>query len=357
MATVTITLIPDLDTWTTGDAPIEVQLSAEISPGDQVLWESSGGTFSDRFATPAFFTPNNATKSITITGNRVNRYDSISSNGTLIPYGTQGGYGKDSGALAWNTWYVMDYPVSTGTGVTAFFEQEPVDNTSEKAMGFITNANFPDPKLVGGIGAAFEHAWHLSTDGTAVPRKLGTALSSPVTYKAGDRFRVTLKDTQAIYTLNGNIIAIGERVTSALLYAYNSWKSIGGHFDNVSYLTDAANQAFDTVAVTGLFPLQPNYTYEISTDVGILTSPAIDGTEKRRKKSKERRVYNLQFNDRPYSEYQQVLAFWNAHEKHEKFVYYDIDMAEALIMRFDAPLGINVLGTSNIEIKAVLKEV
>jgi hypothetical protein len=355
MAGLSITLTPDIDSWTTGDAPIQVEVSGEIASGDQPFWESDGGTFDDRFTSPTYFTPNNGTKQIKITGYRVNRFDASGSVGSVDDYGTTGGKGKASGALAWDTWWLFSYYVDIG--VTAFFEQEAVDNISEKAMGFISNSNYPNPTTVSGVGTSFEHAWHLYADGTAVPRRMGVSLSTPVAYKTNDRFRVTLKGSQAIYMLNGNVVAVGERVNSVSLYAYNSWKSVGGYFNNVSYLTDDVNMDSDYVSVTGLFPVQPNFTYSTSTDVGILSSVAVDGTEKRRRKTKARKTIDLQFNERPYFEYQQILDFWNAHEKHERFVYKDLVLDESYIVRFNAPLTVTVLGANNVSVRATLQEV
>jgi hypothetical protein len=275
-----------------------------------------------------------------------------------VSFGTTGGWGKVSGsASAWDVWATMQHPLPTGTGTMGFFEEEPVNNTTEKAMGFISNSNNGNPNTIGAVGSAFEHSWHMYADGTAVPRRLGAVLATPVPYKANDKFRITLSGTQALYSINGIIIATAERVTSVFLYAYSTWKSLNNYFTNVSYLATDANQGSASVSVTGLFPIQPNYTYSYSSDIIMISSAAIDGTEKRRKKSRDRKTLSLDFRERPYFEYQQLMDFWNAHEKHEKFVYRDLVLDESYVMRFETSLGINILGTDSVDIRATLREV
>src|SRR6185369_14651152 len=112
---------------------------------------------------------------------------------------------------------------------------------------------------------------------------------------------------------------------------------------SVNFFTDSGNEGTKTIGVTGLFPVQPNYTYELSSDNTTLSSYAEDGSATFRKKGNQKRGLSLQFNERPYVEYLMISNFWKAHEKHERFLYQDLVFNDMYVMRFDAGLRVNVV--------------
>lgn len=351
---VAINLTPNVSTYTYGDPSIATSMSGGTAPS--YLWESNSGVFSDKYAATPSFTPNNATKIVSIIGRFV--YRSLSAgfagSGSVGAYGINGGLTKTGGSSA--AWDAQWGGVTVPVGATAFFEFTAVATNKEKAGGFFTNSLYRDPTTVHATNAV-QLAWHLYGNGTAVPRKLGTALATTVVYKSGDVFRVSIEGSKAVFYLNGVAVATTS-LPSGTLYPVALFKTVGSIIDNPSFLDNAAvNEGVTTLSVVGLLPVQPNYTYDVTEDNNTLVSVAEDGTSTFRIKSKAKKSLNLQFIERPFSEYQQLADFWRAHQRHEKFFYLDVIYNDIYLMRFDSPLRTAVQAPDSITIQLTLKEV
>lgn len=354
-----ITLTPNITTYVQGDAPITVSMGAGSGSNTSVLWESNNGTFADKYAATTTFTPNNASKLTSIIGRRVNRTIAVNSTNILASGGYLAwGKGASGTENTWDTflWFDnwFDATIPTATGMF----QATADDLGEKAIGF-NNTGVLNPETVGTATTSMAYTWHLQKTGLATPRHFGTSIATPVPYKVGSVFKLEVTTTAVNYYIDGVWIASAPRINTgfwAVMTFKNNWSwwSMASWLNKQVY-PDLEGTAY--ITVSGLFPLQPNYTYNQSTDVGIITSTAIDGSEKRRRKTKQRKTINLQFTERPYSEYKLLADFWKAHEKHEKFVFQDLVLGESYTMRFDAPLSTNMKGPDTVDIQATLREV
>lgn len=255
---------------------------------------------------------------------------------------------------AWDAYAFFSDP---WTSNNVFYEASPVDISTEKAIGFVNNSAYINPDTTNANpDLTFVLCWHMLPNGTAVPKKAGSALANPIIYKSEDLFRITLTPTVATFTLNGVTVATTIIPTASSLYAINALKTVGAIVNDPSYFIDPNNVGIKSLSVTGIFPVQPNYTYELSSDNNTLSSIAEDGSGYFRKKGGQKRVLSLQFNERPYSEYLQISQFWKYHEKHEKFIYQDVVLSDNYIMRFDAGLRTNVLAPDSITMQITLRE-
>jgi hypothetical protein len=353
---ITVTLTPNVTSYVYGEPAINVSILGQgnATTGPNYLWESNSGTFVDKFAGSTNFTPNNATSVVNIIGRRVKHFNAASAPNAAA-FGANGGYQKIGGSTtAWDAGLWHDTSL---TAYPSFYEFEPVEVNTEKAGGFFTNGTYLDPTVVNANpNVTFTFNWHLLANGTAVPRKAGVALASPVIYKVGDIFRVTVEVSKVVYTLNNIVVATTTRPVTDPLWAVGSIKTVGGTINNPSFFHDPTNEGLKTLSVTGLFPVQPNYSYELAADTNTLTSLAEDGSGTFRKKGNQKRAMSLQFNERPYTEYKLIYDFWRAHEKHEKFIYQDLVFNDVYIMRFEAGLRSNVIAPDSITIQITLKE-
>ncbi len=355
-----ITLTPDVTTYLQGDAPISVSMGAGASNYTYALWESDSGTFLNKYADTTTFTPNNATKSTKIIGRRVNRVaSSNSSNLSSADAGLTFGKTTAGADYAWDTFMWFANPIDGLNAASTGFLQAVAVDLNEKTMGF-GNTTQLNPETVGTMTTSIAYCWHLQSTGLATPRHLGALIASPVTYKVGSVFKIELTTAAVNYYVDGIWIASAPRLLMTSYYAMYtfyerySWWTMASYLNDLTY-TNAEGSRI--LGVTGLFPVQPNYSYNASSDVTIITSAALDGSEKRRKKSKVRTMLNLQFVERPDWEYRLIADFWSAHEKHQRFVYQDIVLGESYIMRFEAPLSVNMRSANTIDIQATLREV
>jgi hypothetical protein len=354
-----ISLTPNVPTFIQGDAPISVSMGAGGTNNSYPLWESNSGTFDDKYAATTNFTPHNATKTVSIIGRRVNRIAaSNSANIWSNGGGVEWGKGLSGTNHTWDTFVTLADYLNVPIGHTGFFQAQTLDIT-EKSIAF-SNSGELNPEIVGNSSNSVAYAWHLQANGLATPRTFGNMITEPVPYKIGTIFKVEITLSVVNYYVDGVWICSAPLVASNGYWAILSFKTTWSWWANASYMNYtvyADAEGIATLNSTGLFPVQPNYPYNISLDVGILASPAIDGSEIRRKKSKERRIFNLQFNERPYFEYQLIADFWKFHEKHERFVFQDLILNESYVVRFDAPLSTNMRGADTVDIQATLKEV
>lgn len=349
-----ITLTPNVTTYILGDSPITVNLAGGNSTtGPDFLWESNSGTFSTRFAASATFTPDNATNITTIIGRRVIHGAPAGSVNT-VAYNTYGVQKSSGSNTAWDAYYTHTPALPTLNG---FYEVEAIELNTEKAAGFLNNSTYINPTTINAdANLTFGLCWHLGSNGTAVPRKAGIALANAITYKAGDKFRITIQPTKALFTCNGITVATTSLPIMTSYYATMSFKTLGAKLDNPSYYSDITNEASASLSVSGLFPVQPNYTYNRDEDNNTLSSIAEDGSGVFRKKGRIKRALSLQFNERPYAEYLTLNNFWKAHEKHQQFIYREFDTGESYIMRFDAGLKVNVQAPDSVTVQVSLKE-
>jgi hypothetical protein len=349
-----LTLTPNVATFIQGDSPITVSLSGgNTTTGPGYFWESNSGTFGDRFIASTSFTPNNATNITSIIGRRV-QHAEVMGTANVSPYGTIGAIKLTGSTTAWDSYVTL----AALPSLNGFYEIEPVETVAEKAMGFLSNTTYADPTLTNAnVNLTFGVSWHMLGNGTAIPRRAGVAVANPVIYKAGDRFRITVQPTKVLYSLNGIVIATIAAISLSAWYPTSSIKTVNGVINNPTYFNDTTNVASATISVSGLFPVEPNYTFERDEDNNTLVSVAEDGSSIFRKKGDIKKSLSLQFNERPYTEYALINDFWKAHEKHNQFIFRDLTMSDSYIMRFDAGLRINVQGPDSVTIQVSLKEV
>jgi hypothetical protein len=348
----TIGFTPDTTTYFTGDAPIVVSLSGTPSVGfNDYFWESNNGVFSSEFVSNPTFTPNNATKNTLVVGRRGLAFlTGIVTPTNFTTYGTNGRRKIAGSANSWDT-------TNSGTGLDGndgFFRVIVQESTTEKAMGLTANSAYADPYLTG--TNSFLLCWHMLANGTAVPRKQGVSLANPVFYKAGDEFRVAVSGTTSSFFINGAKV-VSTTTPSGNLYGEANFKGIGSIFDAPFFTSlPSTNEAIKSLQVWGIFPEQPNYSYEISSDNNTLASLAEDGTATMRLKGGLKKTLALQFTGRPYHEYVTINNFWETHQKHEKFFYRDIDLEKVYLVRFDTGLRVQVEGPDIVTINITLRE-
>lgn len=351
----TLTLTPNVTTFIYGDSPITVSLTGGNSTtGPDFLWESNSGTFADRFVTSTTFTPDNATNITTIIGRRVKHGDGGGS-ANISGYATYGIEKTGGSTTAWDAYF---YHATSLPALAGFYEVEAVTANTETAMGFFSNSAYRDPTTVNAdANLTFALSWHLLSNGTAIPRKAGIALANSVVYKAGDRFRITVETSRILFSINGLVVATTSVPSISAFFPVVSFKTLNSKLNNLSYFHDLTNQASASLSVSGLFPVEPNYTYSRDEDNNTLSSIAEDGSAVFRKKGRIKRSLSLQFNERSFSEYLLISNFWKAHEKHQEFIYREFDTGEVYIMRFDAGLKLNVQAPDSVTVQISLKEI
>jgi hypothetical protein len=357
MATI-ITLSPNVASWSLGDPSITVSLSGgNAGNGSDYLWESNNGTFANKFASSTLFTPRNATKTTTISGKRVYHSSLGGSTGTTT-YGINGGITKVALTSAWDSFAFLVPGVPVASAYPVFYEGSPLEITKEKAIGFLTNSTYSDPTIVDvNPNLTFTLCWHLLSNGTAIPRKQGTALSVPITYKAGDIFRVTLDVSSVTYTINGVVYATTSLPSSATLYPTMTFYSPSATFTDGSYLADPTNDGFTTLNVTGVVPIQANYAYDLTNDNVTIGSLGEDGGNYFRKRGRAKKTLALNFARKSFADYLLLSDFWKAHEKIERFLYKDLVANDVYMMRFESGLQVSIENPDVITIQATLKEI
>jgi hypothetical protein len=354
MATV-ITLTPNVSTWSIGDPLITVSLSGgNAGTGSEYMWETNNGSFSNKFLAAPVLTPKNATKVTTIYGRRV-FHSAYSGTLNVATVGSYGGLTKTSGT---NTWDSFGFQTPNVTAYPSFYEVTAGENNKEKAMGFLANSTYRDPTTVNSNpDLTFCVAWHLLTNGTAIARATGIALSTPIPYKAGDRFRVTLTTSSVSYSINGVVYATTMLPTTSALYPTMSFKTTAASFLDGSYLADPTNDGSTTLNVMGVVPIQANYSYELVNDNITMSSIAEDGGLYFRKRGRVKKALALNFRDKSYADFVLLNDFWKAHERQEIFLYKDLVANETYVMRFESGLQISVEHPDVITIQATLKEI
>lgn len=358
-----ITPTPSIINFLLGDVPISLTLgtSGSLHPN----WATSdGGTFSDRHSETPTFTSKNQTQMVTINGRRVSwggdgagfgwgNVDSASVTGS----GAFGNVTKYAGTSSWAT-PSRAIGNSSDNATETFYEFVTAETNKEKAGGLCTNGSNGDPT---NTSAPFiDFCWHLKTTGMAVARHSGNTVGDEVPYTATDVFKVYKNGLTVYYLINNKVI---RSVTIANqtwnLYPIATFKDVGGTLNSNVFFSDTsqAKQGILTFQLYGVFPEQPNYTYELAPDNKTLSSFAEDGTAVFRKKGELKKVLSLQFISRPYTEYLTINDFWEWHQKHLKFYYRDSIFEKIYRVVHDSGLRIQVIGPDQITINMGLKEV
>jgi hypothetical protein len=352
-----ISLNPNISTWSIGDpSPVVSFSGGNTGTGDMYLWESDNGSFANKFDGGTTFTPKNATKITSITARRVWRinygsYADVAASGTgpSTMARTQGG--ED-----WNAWIHLNTASSNGT--FGWFEFEASETNTERAAGFLSNGAFRDPTIINSdIDSTFSYSFHLYKNSTVIARRGGIALTSPLFYKTGDIFRVVLEATTVNYYINGILVASATRATGNPQYPTMSFYTANSTLVNWSYQQDPDNSGTSFLNVVGVLPINPNYAYELTNDNITATSMAEDGAMFFRKRGNAKKGFSLSFNQRPFTEYDTLAKFWQAHERQEKFIYRDIPNSQSFMVRFESGLQTTIESPDVISIQASLKEI
>lgn len=362
----TVGLTPNVSTFTYGDADIALTLSGG---GSAWLWESNQGVFGTagtftsgdiqygKFSSTPTFRPNNASGVTQIIGRKVSH--AIATGFATYEFtaeGSFGGWKKYTGSNSWDGGFTNGTNLS---GDDIFLQCSTAENNTEKAMGFLANSTYRDPNTVHATNA-FVLCWHMYSNGIAIPRKLGVAQAAPVPYVAGDDFRIHINNTTlvATYYLNGKVVAttLFTGFVNAL-YATLSFKTVNGTLITPSLFTDSStNMGTANLTSFGVFPVQPNFSYDVSFDNKTLISFAEDGSATYRVKSPPKRSINLVFNNRPYSDYVKIYDFWQAHQKHIQFYYVDYVYGLTYKVVHDSGLKVQTVGPDQHTMTIVLRE-
>lgn len=352
----TVTLNPNVSTWSLGDPVIGVTATGAIGgAGTGIFWESNNGTFANRFVASTNFTPNNTTKLTTIKAREIinSSYGGVSNVSISATYGGTKAAGSNSD---WDAHVFYTSPVAYGVSGTMRFEAAEV--TYEKAGGFIANGTYDDPTIVNDDpNVTFTFAWHLLGNGTAIARKQGRALTVPIPYKVGDSFEITLDRSSAIYYMNGVVVASTIRPSSNSQYAYLAFKNVGASLDAFVYQPDMTQVGSSTVNVIGVLPVNPNYSYELTNDNITAISTAEDGSLFFRKRGNAKKGFSLSFNQRSFNEYDSLAKFWRAHDRIERFIYRDIPTSQSYLVRFESGLQTTIESPDVITVQASIKEI
>ncbi len=336
-----------------GDSPISVSMSG--GSGDP-LWSSDTGTFANRFSSSTTFSPKNNTAESKIYGNTVARVNSGATGVSGLSSGR--GYSKTSGTT-WSASANSSGTLTTGTN-NGFVEFESNENTTEKAAGLTISAAYKDPTVVHSTNS-FIVAWHLYANGMAVPRKQGVALAAPMPYSAADIFRIEVVGLVATFKLRGRIVTFVSLPDATALIGMASFKTAGATIENISFLSDDAETpakvGYTLVDVTGVFPVQPNYTLDMTRDINTVFSYAPDGSFTSRTFGTIKKVLNLQFVQRPFDEYEAISDFWDWHKKHIRFLYVDIAHNDSYYAVHDGGLKDQVVGPDQITMNLVIRQV
>lgn len=348
----TVTTIPAIVGSLFSDFSVAVSMNGSGSP----YWDALYGDFDDRFLeAPAYLAPER-TGADTIIGRRVQAlYQNWISNlgarwsETNVNGGTLTKTGGVNGT--WDTSILS--PIHSDNAET-FFEARPVSSNYAMSIGLTDNASDPNPS-----SATYKYAWELGSDEYAVARRAGVALINPIYYEPNDRFRVHKVGDSVRYYKNGELIyEYTETAGYYGLYGVLTARTAGASVSKyVHYKYTEPTQGTLVVSIAGVFPVQPNFSYELNADNITLTSPAEDGSRVHRLKGAAKLSLNLQFNERPFTEYKAIYDFWQTHQKHIPFYYRDLVFNKLYYVTFDSGVRIQPLGPDRISITCVLREV
>lgn len=357
------------------------QLGLAASGSLHANWKSNNGTFETGFVIPDYdgvegahtnasrhdeaptFSPYNRTLNSYIVGRRVRwmgdgvgfGWSSIDSS-YLSTTGVFGNLVKYAGGNAWNAKAVGQ---SSSDSDEVSYQFTTGETNKEKAGGLAQNALNPDPTNTS--APSLDFMWHLRTDGTAVARNNGVIIGDAVPYTTTTIFEVYFNKPllKVDYMMNDIVIQSVPIIAGVWnLYPVASLFTVNGTMkENVQFIdTGATKQGSISFQLYGVFPVQPNYAFELNEDNNTLSSFAEDGTAVFRKKGSIRKSINLNFTARKYSEYLLIHNFWQWHQKHLKFYYRDFDFAQNYLVTHDSGLRVQVLAPDSITMAIVIRE-
>lgn len=176
--------------------------------------------------------------------------------------------------------------------------------------------------------------------------------SNVAVYRYGDTLAVPTftADRSVNWTTDSGVVAplVG---VSTVLTAVNQTRVV-----TVTGVS-GGNSGSLSIQVYATFPVQPNYGYEIEWDDKTLMSIAEDQTVIARIKSPDKRSWQLQFPNRPLTEYNTLKNFWSYHRKVIPFYYLDLAIAELKLCRFDSGLRTTPVGPDQFSMTCVVKEI
>ncbi len=358
--TLAIGATPAPTPYSIADVPITLTLA--VAGGLHPNWVGEpGSSFSSRHTSPTTFLPPNETGETTVKGYRVKwlvdtgMYNNSAYTGIV---GT--GPGTVEHVLGTNATWSAGLLLNGVSGSQYFLEVKVTEINVDKFFGFSADGT-------GAFGTvptdtAIKYAWHFTGE-LAYPRKNGVVIGDAVSVEAGDVFKIHANYlNEAVYYKNDVVIATTTGATGAGNNPVFCFKDFGSFTDVVlyddGYVTPAldGNLTFDTY---GVFPVQPNYAYETNLDNNTLISRAEDGTSTFRVKgtTSRKKTLSLQFNSRPFSEFQLLYNFWMYHQKHIRFYYRDLVYDETYLMVHDSGLKYQASGPDQITISVVLREI
>lgn len=280
-----------------------------------------------------------------------------------------------SGVSSWNCWARTssgDAVKVTASTQRFFIESRPLANNKECAFGFVVADNTTGPVLPTPSPDKYKYAFHFKTDGTYQILINGSAvLTAPAHYKGGDAFRVEKSDSSMKFSHNGAVVYKALYTNDASKPSYYPAQSFNSNscslYHTVVYgHTTATKNSYyvesSPIQIYGLCPGQPQYSYKINKDNITLASQAEDGSSVFRKKSKARITMSLQYNQRSFEEFKEMMEFWSHHERHIPFIYRDIgpyDSAEHrdYLVRFENQLEYTIEGPNSVTWSLALREV
>lgn len=363
--TLAIVSTPSPTPYAYGDETLSLTLA--VSGSLRPHWTSSdGGTFftGERHVTPSIFTPNNETQTVVINGRRVIWLnDNVGTTGwatvgaNLTALTGLGNLIKTSGSTWADTSKAYGTVFASGTGKEILYEFRTAEVNTEKAAGLTTNTTNSDPTDLTGTPLTF--MWHLFNDGTARPTISGVGQGEPIEVTAEDTFKIHIDGVAVYFMCNNEVVATTTTALAINYYPIATIKTNAGTLHSNVYFTDTdgAKQGVLTFDIYGVFPVQPNYPYEINVDNKTLASYAEDGSAVFRVKGSQKKSLSLQFNQRPFTEYESIYEFWEWHQKNLTFVYRDVVFDLIYFVVNDSGIKIQASGMDNITMSLVLREV
>lgn len=315
-------------------------------------WESEGGVFVSKNSNTSVFQPYNKSRTAIIKARRA-----YATQGNFTPNQTnENGAGvitKVGGTnTAWDAAAVLlGATYQTGNN-DSFIEVTITDTTTEKALLF-SSIQAADP-----ASSLNDYGWHFLSNGSVIARKSGVPVTLELPYAIGDLFRIERVGSSVLFKINDITIITVSALNNLNLYSYVSFKTLGGTLGKSTfYKTSIEPTVSYTLKINGLFPGQPNYSYEINIDDNTLVSYAEDKSAIYRIKGQPIRSWTLQFNERPYLEYQDAYQFWMYHKKYISFYYVDLVYGMKTLVTFDSGIRTQAISPNSISFSFVVRQV
>lgn len=220
-------------------------------------------------------------------------------------------------------------------------------SSSTQAIGFNISNN-------SGTGPFYSASWVVS-NGVATCRVDGQIIATTSTVN-GDIFRVVVKNGKKI-SFNKNYETVKEHFKYPLFTTmFGAVVFVGsGTAFNARYYLNSSPKASTILKSYGVFPVLPNYPYDITTEDASVVLYGEDQTEYSiTKPAKD--VLTLSFNYRTLEEYQILKKFWDHHTKTIPFFYDDTVAKYTRWMKFDSGLKVTIQRMNVMGINITLRE-